>query len=431
MTNRTVLSSTAVVLACLFLAPSTFAFQAGGSAAPPGGGAGGGTGGGAAPPGGGAGGGGVPTNPSTPSPTQPSTQQQRFPGQQPQQQEFRRPIFLSGKLMTEDGTPPPETATIELYCNGRTRPFGYSDSKGRFNITLGGQQPMMIGADASMGSLNEGFDGRSGGFGGMGGGPGSMGISERELMGCELRAVLPGYLSETVQLSGRRFMDNPDLGTILMRRLGKVEAKTFSMTSATAPKDARKAFEKGVDRNKKQKFEEAQTNLAKAVSLHPQYAEAWYELGIAYDGLKKPEEAADAFKKSIGADPKYVKPHLAMLGVSLGSNNWDTVLAASSDVLKLDPYSYPQAWYYNSLAHLQLQHYDDAEKSARETIKMDRDKRYPKVHHILGIALANKNDFKAAAGSLKAYLDMNPNGRDSDFVKKQLADFEQRLKQQQ
>ncbi|MBA3973825.1 MAG: hypothetical protein C0504_06355 [Candidatus Solibacter sp.] len=333
--------------------------------------------------------------------------------------------------MTEDGTPPPDAATIELYCNGRARPFGYSDSKGRFSITLGGQQPMMAGADASMGSLNEGFDGRPGGFGGMGGGPGSTGISERELMGCELRAVLPGYLSEPVQLAGRRFMDNPDLGTILMRRLGKVDGRTFSMTSANAPRDARKAFERGLDRNKKQKFEEARTNLAKAVSLHPPYAEAWYELGLAYEGLKQPDEASEAFKKSIEADPKYVKPHLAMLGVSLSSNNWQTVLDASGVVLKLDPYSFPQAWYFNSLAHLQLQHFDDAEKSARETIKMDRDKRFPKIHHILGVALANKNDLKAAAGSLKTYIEMNPNGRDSDFVKKQLADLEQRIQQQE
>lgn len=423
MTIRSVLSFLAVLQACLIVAPATFAFQAGGSTAPPGGGTGGGT----APPGG-----GTPSTPATPSPTQPSQQQQqRFPTQQPQPQEFRRPVFLSGKLITEEGTPPPETASIELYCNGRARPYGFSDSKGRFSITLGGQQPAMIGADASMGSLNEGFDGRSGGFGSMGGGPGSMGISERELMGCELRAVLPGYLSESVQLAGRRFMDNPDLGTILMRRLGKVEARTISMTSATAPKDARKAYEKGMDRNKKRKFEEAQTNLTKAVTLHPQYAEAWYELGLAYEGLKKPEEAAGAFKKSIEADPKYVKPHLAMLGVSLASNDWQTVLDASGGVLKLDPYSYPQAWYFNSLAHLQLQHYDDAEKSARETIKMDRDKRFAKVHHILGVVLANKNDFKGAAGSLKAYLEMNPNGRDSDFVKKQLADFEQRIAQQE
>ncbi len=422
MTTRRALSFPAALTACLLLSPASFAFQTGGTTAPPP--PGGGTT--PAPPGGGTTP-GTPSAPTTPSPAPPSTQPQRFPPQQQQQQEFRRPIFLSGRLITEEGVPPPEPATIELYCNGQLRPYGYSDSKGRFSVTLG-QQPAMMAADASVSNTSEGFGDRSSAFGGFG--PTGGGISERDLMGCELRAALPGYLSESVQLAGRRFMDNPDLGTILMRRLGKIDAQTKSFTSLSAPKDARKAFEKGQDRNKKQKFEEAQLNLAKAVELHPQYSEAWYELGRAYVGLKRPDDASSAFKKAVEADARFVKPYLGLLDLSLNSNNWDQILAASGSVLKLDPYSYPQAWYLNSLAHLQLQHFDDAEKSARETIKVDRDKRFPKVHHILGVVLANKNDFKGAAGSLKSYLELNPNGRDSDFVKKQLADFEQRQQNQ-
>jgi tetratricopeptide (TPR) repeat protein len=419
MTIGRALSFPAALAACLLLSPAVFAFQAGGSTAPPGGGAGGGT----TPPGGGT----TPGTPSTPTtPTQPSTQQ-RTGTQSPQQQEFRRPIFLSGRLITDEGTPPPESAVIELYCNGQARPYGYSDSKGRFNVTLG-QQPTMIGADASMGSLNDAFGGRSTALGGFGGAGGTNGITERDLMGCELRANLPGYRSEVVQLAGRRFMDNPDLGTILVRRLGKIEAQTTSFTSLSAPRDAKKALEKGRDRLKKGKFDEAQVALEKAIELHPRYAEAWYELGRTYTGLKRPEDASSSFVKAIAADGKFVQPHLALLDLSLNSNNWDSILAASDNVLKLDRYTYPQAWYLNSLAHLQLRQFDDAEKSARETIKMDIDKRFPKVHHILGIALANKNDFAGAAGSLKSYLEVNPNGKDSDYVKKQLADFEERLK---
>ncbi|HNY39224.1 MAG TPA: hypothetical protein PKJ41_02465, partial [Bryobacteraceae bacterium] len=139
-----------------------------------------------------------------------------------------------------------------------------------------------------------------------------------------------------------------------------------------------------------------------------------------------------SFKKAIESDAKYVRPHLGLMELALSSNgSWDQILAASGNVLKLDPYSYPQAWYFSSLAHLQLQHFDEAEKSARETIKLDRDKRFPKVHHILGVALANKNDFGGAAGSLKSYLELNPNGKDSEFVRKQLADFEQRVSQRE
>ncbi|HPT26350.1 MAG TPA: tetratricopeptide repeat protein [Bryobacteraceae bacterium] len=426
MTSGCILSFPPALIGCLLLSASALAFQTGGSTAPPGGGTGGGT---TPPPS--SGGTTTPGSPSTGSSQTQTSNQQRTGTQQTQPQEFRRPVFLSGRLITEEGTPPPEPAVIELYCNGRARPYGYSDSKGRFNITLG-QQPSMIGADASVGSINDSFGGRNSPFGSTDS-VGSMGgVSERDLMGCELRASLPGYLSESINLAGRRLMDNPDVGSILMRRLGKIEAQTTSYTSLSAPKDARKAFEKGQGRNKKQKYEEAQFSLSKAVELHPQYAEAWYELGVAYARLKRPEDASASFKKAIESDAKYVRPHLGLMELALSSNgSWDQILAASGNVLKLDPYSYPQAWYFSSLAHLQLQHFDEAEKSARETIKLDRDKRFPKVHHILGVALANKNDFGGAAGSLKSYLELNPNGKDSEFVRKQLADFEQRVSQRE
>src|ERR1022692_4843252 len=65
------------------------------------------------------------TNPNYPNNT--NTPTNRFPDQ-------TRPIFLSGKVMLEDGTPPPESVTIEKVCNGNPRAQGYTDSKGRFSF---------------------------------------------------------------------------------------------------------------------------------------------------------------------------------------------------------------------------------------------------------------------------------------------------------
>ena len=67
--------------------------------------------------------------------------------------EMRRPIFLSGKVMLEDGTPPPEPVIVERVCNGTPRPEGYTDRKGRFSFELGRNTHMM--ADASVGSMND------------------------------------------------------------------------------------------------------------------------------------------------------------------------------------------------------------------------------------------------------------------------------------
>ncbi|MFN0171173.1 MAG: hypothetical protein ACKV22_32555, partial [Bryobacteraceae bacterium] len=177
---------------------------------PPAGGGGesgttGGTTGGTPAPGGGTpGGGGL---------GRPGTQQPTFPGQdgrlgdRGQFPEAQRMIFLSGKVLLEDGTPPPEPVVIERVCNGTPRPEGYTDSKGRFSFQLGQNQSMF--SDASYGGANDGFGGGNDPFGqqrggssmGSSGGSGGRGPSERDLMGCEIRAVLPGFRSESVPLS--------------------------------------------------------------------------------------------------------------------------------------------------------------------------------------------------------------------------------------
>src|SRR5438552_3502977 len=90
-------------------------------------------------PGGTPGGGrGTPTVPTTPTPTTPNS---RLPGQNPNQTPFpdtvQRPLYISGKVTLDDGTPPPESVVMQLVCNASPRSIGYTDSKGRFSIDLG------------------------------------------------------------------------------------------------------------------------------------------------------------------------------------------------------------------------------------------------------------------------------------------------------
>ena len=54
---------------------------------------------------------------------------------------------------------------------------------------------------------------------------------------------------------------------------------TISALSLAAPKDAKKAYEKGMEALKKKKPQDAVKNFEKAVEVYPKYASAWYELG--------------------------------------------------------------------------------------------------------------------------------------------------------
>ena len=136
-------------------------------------------------------------------------------------------MYVTGRVMLDDGSAPPEPVVLELICRGLVLPQGHTTAKGHFSITLGQNQGIL--ADASTSSM--------GGIGGGGGDymrPG-QGISERQLMGCELRANLVGFRSDVVQLSGRRSLDNPEVGTLVLHRLANVQGYTYSMTTRDGP----------------------------------------------------------------------------------------------------------------------------------------------------------------------------------------------------
>jgi hypothetical protein len=360
-------------------------------------------------------------------------------GQQPGQQstqypEMERPIYLSGKVLMDDGTPPPEQVVVERVCNGVVRPEGYTDSKGRFSFALGQNTATM--ADASTSTMGDAAgtgmgsnrsSGSRGGMGGLGGLGGSRGVSERDLLGCEIRGNLAGFRSDVVSLSGRRTMDNPELGVLVLHRLAKVDGFTFSGTTAYAPKDARKAFDKGRDAAKKQKWPDAEKEFQKAVDLYPKFAVAWYQLGLIQQMQKKPDDARKAYAESLKADSKFVSPYAQLAKLAAAEQNWPQTIEYSEKLIKLNPYYSPEVYFYSAVANLNLKHLDVAEEHAREAVKMDPQHKMPRSMEVLAVVLAQKQDFKGAAENMRAYLKAAPDAPDAERAKQQLEEIERVL----
>jgi Flp pilus assembly protein TadD len=377
----------------------------------------------------------APQQPTSPAPTQPGTQPGTIPGRDPNQGRFpqdnrsqfpdiqqQRVFMFSGKVMLDDGTPPPEPVVIERVCGGMPRPEAYTDSKGRFSFQLGQNQHMMM--DASVGSSDP-FGSSIGQRTGVPGG--GSNISERDLMNCELRAALPGFRSDVVSLAGRRSLDNPDVGTLVLHRLAKVDGFTFSGTSLYAPKDSKKAFEKGQKAAKKKKWDEAERELLKATSAYSQYAVAWYELGMTYQQQSKLEEAKNAYAAAVKADAKYISPYAQLARIAAAEKKWDESAEHSGKVIKLNPYYSPDIYFISGLANLNANKLDAAEEHAREGLKMDAGHRNPKIAHLLGVILAQKQDYAGAAENMRAYLKYAPQAADAENVKRQLSEVEKRL----
>jgi tetratricopeptide (TPR) repeat protein len=333
-----------------------------------------------------------------------------------------RAIYISGKVVMQDGSAVPQNVTIQRVCSGLAKTVAYTDAKGHFNFRWGDANALIAdAADAGSGSGSGGF-GSSQSAGG--GNPMASDPFGNRMMNCNVRASIAGFTSSTINLFNRGANESSDIGMILLHRIAGVEGSSVSVTSMMAPKDAKKAYEHGLQSLLKNKPADAAKDFEKAVAVYPGYAEAWLNLGKVRIQLKTIEPGRAALLKAIEADPKLITPYLELGLLYAGETNWKQSGEFLDQALKLDPVDFPQAWYADAVAHYNLKNYDAAEKSAREAVKLDPKHANPRAAYLLGLVLAEKQDYKGAAEELTAYIQEAPDAPDVAQVKDQLKQIE-------
>lgn len=338
-----------------------------------------------------------------------------------------RPIFLSGKVMFDDGSPTNANIRIERVCGGNVRLEAHTDSKGRFSFQVG-ENPT-VDTDAA--------DDSPANMGRTPGSPASLGAPEtagglsgtragvNPLWNCELRASYPGYLSDNVDLANRRSLDDPNVGTIILRRAGNVKGSTVSLTSAEAPKKAQKNYEKGLQLAQKGDLDQAEKHLQQATDIYPKYALAWFALGEVKEQQNDKADARKDYILAASADNKYVSPLNRLALLSAEDSKWQDAADYSQRVIELNPIEFPACFWYSAIANFNLKKIDEAQKSATALLKLDTQHKYPETERMLAqIALA-KNDYPSAAAHLRSYLVLNPGAKDADALKQTLLKIDQ------
>jgi len=316
-------------------------------------------------------------------------------------------IFLSGKVVVDDGSLLTEPATILTICRGTKNAETHTDSRGNFSFQFGDRNaaPSSIDFDADTSSRPIG----------------TQRPERRNLQECELQASLAGFTSDVIQLGGRFVGDqSADVGRITLHRMGNVEGFTISATTAAAPAPARKALEKGQEQAKNGKWDDAQKSFQKAVEIFPKFAVAWFELGQAQLHRNEPAAARYAFQQSIAADAKYVNPYRVLSQLAMRDRNWHELTELSEKLLALNPVSFPDAWLSNSLGNYCLQNLAAAETSARRGLEVDPEHRVPKLEYMLGLILLQKPDYQEAGQHMRVFLAQATKPDDIAEAQKQL-----------
>jgi len=357
-------------------------------------------------PGGGGGGGGRPTPVTGTTTTRPSTAPDfSYPS-------AGNPLFLSGKVVLEDGAAITDLIVIQSVCQGNVRNEAYTDSKGNFSLNLGERTRDAVAsaeeADTSFGSMSAGSRRRG----------------TRDLRNCALQASLAGFRSDQLEMRGKVLdLGDTDVGTIFLHRLGQVEGFTISATTAAAPPAARKEYEKGKDEERKTKWEAAAKRFSKAVEIYPKYAVAWCELGRVQLQQNDEASARTSFGNSLEADSRFLTPHMELAKLALKAKDWKNLAQETETVIALDPLDYPQYWFYNAAANYYLDDLVKAEASARRCLTLDERHQMPRAEYVMGMILVKKKDYAGAAAHIKNYVRLLPDAPDAEVARKQISEL--------
>jgi len=327
-------------------------------------------------------------------------------------------IYFSGDVALEDGSKPPEAVLIQRVCKGVARDETWTDSRGRFSFKVTANGTDTSTADSAQVTPDKDLSkpiGNSTYY--------SSPITAA-LRDCEVQAVLAGFWSERVSIAVKNILDDTKIGRLTLHPMSPGQALTVSVTTLSAPTNARKAYDKGVLAVHEQRWDAASGEFTKAVAAYPKFAAAWFELGLLRQNKNDLAGAADAWKEALKSDAKYVRPYEGLTALSERQQNWADVEKYSHDWIQLDAEDFPAAYLYNAVASARLDKVEQAEHAAREGIRIDKERKIARLSYVLALLLMQKHEYSESAKFLRTYLELAPNAKDAAIVREELAKIE-------
>ena len=326
-------------------------------------------------------------------------------------------VFISGEIRLADGSKPADPVRIQRVCKGSTHDEGWTDADGRFSFKVqGGDSQTGNGAEVATRDTELSRP--------IGNSTVYSNPVTASLRDCEVQAVLAGYWSDRINISLKNTLDNTQVGQIVLHPMSRADTYTISATTLAAPSNAKKAYEKGRNSAREQKWDAALDALTKAVTAYPKFAIAWFELGLLRDRGNDAAGATLAWQTALEADPKYAKPYESLAALAQKQQNWLDAEKYSRQWIALDPEAFPTAYLFNAVANANLNKAAEAEAAARKGLALDKDHKIARLNYVLGLLLMQKREYSESAKCLRTYLELAPSAKDAPAVRDELAKLE-------
>jgi Tfp pilus assembly protein PilF len=224
-----------------------------------------------------------------------------------------------------------------------------------------------------------------------------------------------GTFSRTVTTQVYLKDKNPDL-------VLKAKEKLLSPADIQEiPKDAKKAYEKGLKQLNENKSEEAIKSFDQALKIFPDYLHALNKLGEQKAQKNDFGEAQTAFEKAISINQKFALPYINLGILHFNQKRFDEAIAALEQGNNIDG-SYPVGHLYLGRAFLYREKpdLDRSEKALIRAGELGRGNLAVAHLDLFNLYYRRRNLDKAAA-QLEAYLKEAPNAPNAQDVRQTLA----------
>ena len=162
----------------------------------------------------------------------------------------------------------------------------------------------------------------------------------------------------------------------------------------------------GASRSQIGMLEEALDAYKKTISLKPDYAEAYSNMGVAYRNMGKPDEAIDAYKKAISLKPIDSDTYFNLGIVLRDQNKLEEAIGAYKKSISLKP---DNAKAYNNIGTVLRDHgkLEEAIEAYKKAFLLKPD--YAEAYNNLGIVLKKQGKVEETIAAYKKAISLKPN----------------------
>lgn len=219
-----------------------------------------------------------------------------------------------------------------------------------------------------------------------------------------------GYedVAQQVELSTKR----SDYILLILRPDGSKREASLGpavVVDSKVPLNARKEFEKGrMAIMKDAKAEEGIVHLEKAISLYPNFHEAYLMLGTTYMDSHQLDKAVGALRKAIEINSKRPEAYFALGEAYRQQKNYAEAVKVLTEGLKIQERSW-QGHYISGCVYYETNDLVKAGRHVAKTLMLKPD--LPEAHLLGGNILLRANKVDEALVELQEYVRLDPKGK--------------------